>query len=285
MPYLSKNARAGATCQRFAKTLVALYETCQAGSIWFRIQDLDVFSFSGSCLSLDCLCPKCQLLDPVNTLVEAEIVVHYSFFAFDPEEKCTEWESVMGGVWMGRYWSSPKPWGTTLLILWTGDWLAHCRRKRSLLLFAHILLISAAASDPSSHPLRSLLDLCCLFLLRAAPEAYGSSQARGIRAATEAYATVTAMQDPSRDRDWHHSSWQCRILNHLSEARDQTLIFTDTVSGSSPAEPRRELLDLCCLISSPPGPHEVNVIIITLLMRRLKDHRVEKEWSQSDYCK
>ena len=110
--------------------------------------------------------------DPVNTLVEAEIMVHYSFFAFDPEEKCTEWESVMGGVGMGRYWSSPKSWGTTLLILRTGDWLAHCRRKRSLLLFAHILLISAAASDPSSHPLRSLLDLCCLFLLRAAPEAY-----------------------------------------------------------------------------------------------------------------
>ena len=35
-----------------------------------------------------------------------------------------------------------------------------------------------------------------------------------------AYATATAMQDPSCHL--HHSSWQCRILNPLSEARDQT---------------------------------------------------------------
>ena len=38
-----------------------------------------------------------------------------------------------------------------------------------------------------------------------------------------AHATATAMQDPSHIDDLHHSLQQCRILNPLSEARDQTL--------------------------------------------------------------
>ena len=33
-----------------------------------------------------------------------------------------------------------------------------------------------------------------------------------------AHTTVTATQDPSRTCELHHSSWQCRILNPLSEA-------------------------------------------------------------------
>ena len=37
-----------------------------------------------------------------------------------------------------------------------------------------------------------------------------------------AYTTATAMPDPSLVCDLHHSSWQCRILNPLSEAGDQT---------------------------------------------------------------
>ena len=37
-----------------------------------------------------------------------------------------------------------------------------------------------------------------------------------------AYTTATAMWDPSRVCDLHHSSGQCKILNPLSEARDQT---------------------------------------------------------------
>ena len=45
-------------------------------------------------------------------------------------------------------------------------------------------------------------------LFRATPTAYGSSQARGqIRAAAVSL---------------YHSSWQCQILNPLSQARDQT---------------------------------------------------------------
>ena len=37
-----------------------------------------------------------------------------------------------------------------------------------------------------------------------------------------AYTTATATPDPSRVCDLHHGSWQCWILNSLSEARDQT---------------------------------------------------------------
>ena len=41
-----------------------------------------------------------------------------------------------------------------------------------------------------------------------------------------AYATAAATSDSSHVCDLHHSSWQCRILNPLSEARDQTRNLT-----------------------------------------------------------
>ena len=40
--------------------------------------------------------------------------------------------------------------------------------------------------------------------------------------------TATAMQDPSRICDLHHSSWQRQILNTLSEVRYRTCVFMDT---------------------------------------------------------
>ena len=42
-----------------------------------------------------------------------------------------------------------------------------------------------------------------------------------------AYATDTAMPDPSRFCHGNHSSWQCRILNPLSKARDRTWVPMD----------------------------------------------------------
>ena len=42
-----------------------------------------------------------------------------------------------------------------------------------------------------------------------------------------AYATATAMQDPSCICILHHSSQQCRILNPLTEARDGTHVPVD----------------------------------------------------------
>ena len=66
----------------------------------------------------------------------------------------------------------------------------------------------------------------CLF--RAAPTAYGGSQARGlIGAIAVAYATATATQDPSRVCDLHYSSRQGQILNPLSETRDRTCVLMD----------------------------------------------------------
>ena len=37
-----------------------------------------------------------------------------------------------------------------------------------------------------------------------------------------AYAAATGVQDPSHVCDLHHSSWQHRIFNPLSEAKDRT---------------------------------------------------------------
>ena len=57
----------------------------------------------------------------------------------------------------------------------------------------------------------------------AAPVAYGSSQARvDFELQLPAYTTATATPDPGCVCDLHHSLWQCRTLNLLSEARDQT---------------------------------------------------------------
>jgi len=61
------------------------------------------------------------------------------------------------------------------------------------------------------------------FLFRAAPVAYGGSQARGpIGATAAAYITATARPDPNRVYKLHRRSRQCRILNPLSKVRDQT---------------------------------------------------------------
>ena len=63
----------------------------------------------------------------------------------------------------------------------------------------------------------------CLFVLlfRAAPMAYGGSQARGrIRDTAPSQRHSHAKQDPSCLCYLHHSSWQHQILNPLREARD-----------------------------------------------------------------
>ena len=44
----------------------------------------------------------------------------------------------------------------------------------------------------------------------------------------QAYATATAMLNPSRVCDLRHSLRQCQILNPMSEARDRTRILKDT---------------------------------------------------------
>ena len=56
-----------------------------------------------------------------------------------------------------------------------------------------------------------------------------------------AYATATAMQDPSYICKLRYSWWQHQILNPLSEARDQTCNLM-VPSQFITTEPQRELL-------------------------------------------
>ena len=66
-------------------------------------------------------------------------------------------------------------------------------------------------------------------LFRGAPVAYAGFLARGqIRAATASLHHSHLTPNPSCICDLHHSSWQCEILNPLSEARDWTGILMDT---------------------------------------------------------
>ena len=67
------------------------------------------------------------------------------------------------------------------------------------------------------------------WLLRAASEAYGGSQARSpSELQLPAYTTATSTQDPSHVYHLHHSSRQCQISDPLSKARGQTCVLMDT---------------------------------------------------------
>ena len=74
--------------------------------------------------------------------------------------------------------------------------------------------------------------LLLFFFLTAPSAAYGSSQVSGqIRAAAEAHTTATATPNPSCICNLCHILQHCQILKPLSEARDKTLIFTQTISS------------------------------------------------------
>ena len=66
-----------------------------------------------------------------------------------------------------------------------------------------------------------------VLLFRAIPAACGSSQAR-VESELQLPATATAVWDPSHFCNLYHNSWQCQILNPVSNARDQTHILMDT---------------------------------------------------------
>ena len=75
-----------------------------------------------------------------------------------------------------------------------------------------------------------------MFVFRATLAAYGGSQAR-----SPISAAAAATPDPSHIFDLHHNSRQYRILNLLSEARDQTHNLRFLV-GFFSAVPQRALL-------------------------------------------
>ena len=82
-----------------------------------------------------------------------------------------------------------------------------------------------------------------LLLFRVASVAYGGSQARGRFGAT------AASLHHSHSRDLYHSSWQHRIFNPLSKARDQTFALRDASQILS-TEPQRELQDVFLKVRS-----------------------------------
>ena len=89
-----------------------------------------------------------------------------------------------------------------------------------------------------------LIFFFCLFFLGSHPQ-HKEIPRLGVESQLQvsAYTIATATWDPSRIFDLHHSSWQHRILNLLSEARDQTHILMVLVGFVAPAEPQQELLD------------------------------------------
>ena len=117
-------------------------------------------------------------------------------------------------------------------------------------------------------PLVSFFSAFLLF--RAAPVAYGGSQARdriGAAAANLHHSHSNMGSEP--DRDLHHSSWQCRILNSLSEARDGpfTLINTSQMcfccaSRGTPELPFFFSIFLHHCTANIIGKYEVSLVLI-----------------------
>ena len=83
------------------------------------------------------------------------------------------------------------------------------------------------------------------------------------------YTTATATWDLSQICDLHHSSWQCRILNSLSEARDGpfTLINTSQMcfccaSRGTPELPFFFSIFLHHCTANIIGKYEVSLVLI-----------------------
>ena len=83
------------------------------------------------------------------------------------------------------------------------------------------------------------------FHYMAAPAAYGNSWVGAkLELQLLTYATATETQVLNHICDLHHSLWQCRILNPLNEARDQTHILMDTSRCLNPLRLQWELCNI-----------------------------------------
>ena len=79
----------------------------------------------------------------------------------------------------------------------------------------------------------SFLSVCIFsffFFFRAAPAPYGCSQARGSNLSCSCWPTPQPQQPliQAASATYTASSWQHRIFNPLSEARDRTCVLMDT---------------------------------------------------------
>ena len=111
---------------------------------------------------------------------------------------------------------------TLLSISYVLSKVVYNRREKSLVKMRIIRLMGLLGSlgSENEHKLScNCLNFFFFDLFRAAPVAYGCSQARGRIAA------VCARSEPRLQ------PWQCQILNPPSEARDQTCVLMDTSQG------------------------------------------------------
>ena len=73
-----------------------------------------------------------------------------------------------------------------------------------------------------------------------------------------AYTRATATGDPSSVCNLHHSSWQCRILNPMSKAKDRTRILMDMFYKKTP----EGVPFMAQQLTNPTSIHEDAVSII-----------------------
>ena len=117
--------------------------------------------------------------------------------------------------WQKDCW---RIWVTVELAVGTYSWWLLCPFDLFLSFFEKFFTFGHV-----DVPCGSYFSSSSFLLFRAAPGAYGGSQVRGRIGVTAAtYTTATAMQDPGRIWDLHHSSWRHQILSPLSKARDRT---------------------------------------------------------------
>ena len=117
------------------------------------------------------------------------------------------------------------------------------------LVFFSVILVWWFSVIFTQFPLFFCLFVCLFF--RAAPAAHGDSQAGGQIRATAASLHCSHSNSGSKPclRPTYHSSWQCQILNPLSEARDPThnVMVTSWICFTAP---QREFCSLfLCFMS------------------------------------
>ena len=73
----------------------------------------------------------------------------------------------------------------------------------------------------------------------------------GVDSELQLSAYTTATPDLGCICDLYRSLWQCRIVNPVTGARDQTCIFIDTILGSKPTEPQERIFLLLNFLAAP----------------------------------
>ena len=127
-----------------------------------------------------------------------------------------------------------------VLVTWVAaaampDPLTHCARlELNLCLSAPERLLIPLTHSGNSYStifyFNFILRFVCLFVFLGLHLWHTEVPRLGVKLELQllAYTTTTAMHDPSRICNLHHSSQQCQTLNPLNKARDRTHILMDT---------------------------------------------------------